>query len=131
MFGRTRVICRLSELPCPELWSREQVEVVLDEAMAGDPESVHLLDYWMDTAMKRPIERMMEYIGENPDVSGGTMGAPNQVSHIVFVMREVLLNKLEAGFFAHLDPSGPMWNDPEIARRSRHDFVWKLVEYGI
>ena len=60
------------------------------------------------------------------------MGAPNQVSHIVFLMREVLLNKPEAGsFFAHLDPSGPMWNDPEIARRSLQDFVWKLVEYGI
>ena len=131
MFGRTRVISKLSELPCLKLWSREEVEVVLDKAMAGDPESVDLLAYWMDTAMKKPIVRVLEYIGENPDVSGGTMGAPNQVSHIVFVMREVLLHKLKAGFFAHLDPSGPMWNDPEIARRSLHDFVWKLVEYGI
>ena len=131
MFGQTHVICRLSDLPRLKLMSREDVEVVLDEATAGDPESVDLLAYWMDTAMKRPIERMMEYIGENPDVSGGTMGAPNQVSHIVFVMREVLLHKLKAGFFAHLDPSGPMWNDPEIARRSLQDFFWKLVEYGI
>ena len=131
MFGQTRVICQLSELPCLKLWSLEEVEVVLDKAMAGDPESVDLLAYWMDTAMKKPIVRVLEYIGENPDVSGGTMGAPNQVSHIVFVMREVLLNKLEAGFFAHLDPSGPMWNNPEIARRSLQDFVWKLVEYGI
>ena len=111
--------------------SREEVEVVLDKAMAGDPESVDLLAHWMDTTMKKPIVRVLEYIGENPDVSGGTMGAPNQVSHVVFVMREVLLNKLEAGFLAHLDPSGPMWNDPEIARRSLQDFVWKLVEYGI
>ena len=131
MFGQTRVICQLSELPCLKLWSLEEVEVVLDKAMAGDPESVDLLAYWMDTAMKKPIVRVLEYIGENPDVSGGTMGAPNQVSHIVFVMREVLLNKLEAGFFAHLDPSGPMWNYPEIAKRSLQDFVWKLVEYGI
>ena len=73
---------------------------------------------------------MLEYMGENPDVSGGTMGAPNQVSDIVFLMREVLLDKLQAGFFEHFDPNGPMWNDPEIAKRSRQDFVWKLVEYG-
>ena len=99
MFGQTRVICRLSELPGLKVMSREEVEVVLDKAMAGDPESVDLLAYWMDTAMKKPIVRVLEYIGENPDVSGGTMGAPNQVSHIVFVMREVLLNKLEAGFW--------------------------------
>ena len=131
MFGQTHVICRLSDLPSLQVMSREKVEVVLDLAMAGDPESVDLLAYWMDTAMKKPIVRMLEYIGENPDVSGGTMGAPNQVSHIVFVMREVLLHKLEAGFFAHLDPSGPMWNNPEIARRGLQDFVWKLVEYGI
>ena len=131
MFGQTHVICRLSDFPRLKLMSREDVEVVLDKATAGDPESVDLLAYWMDTAMKRPIERMMEYIGENPDVSGGTMGAPNQVSHLVFVMREVLLHKLQAGFPAHLDPSGPMWNDPEIAKRSLQDFVWKLVEYGV
>ena len=131
MFGQTHVICRLSDLPSLQVMSREKVEVVLDKAMAGDPESVDLLAYWMDTAMKKPIVRVLEYIGENPDVSGGTMGAPNQVSHIVFVMREVLLHKLKAGFFAHLDPSGPMWNDPEIAKRSLQDFVWKLVEYGV
>ena len=130
MFGQTHVICRLSDLPGLKVMSREEVEVVLDKAMAGDPESVDLLAYWMDTAMKKPIVRVLEYIGENPDVSGGTMGAPNQVSHIVFVMREVLLHKLKAGFFAHFDPSGPMWNDPEIERRSLQDFVWKLVEYG-
>ena len=94
MFGRTRVICRLSELPCPELWSREQVEVVLDEAMAGDPESVHLRNVWMDAAMKRPIVRILEYMGENPDVSGGTMGAPNQVSDIALLMRDVFCDKL-------------------------------------
>ena len=131
MFGQTHVICRLSDLPSLQVMSREKVEVVLDKAMAGDPESVDLLAYWMDTAMKKPIVRVLEYIGENPDVSGDTMGAPNQVSHIVFVMREVLLHKLKAGFFAHLDPSGPMWNDPEIAKRSLQDFVWKLVEYGV
>ena len=131
MFGQPHVICRLSDLASLQVMSRANVEVVLDKAMAGDPESVHLRAYWMETAMKKPIVRVLEYIGENPDVSGGTMGAPNQVSHIVFVMREVLLNKLEAGFFAHLDPSGPMWNDPEIAKRSRQDFVWKLVEYGV
>ena len=130
MFGRTRMICQLSDLSCLTVWSRKEVEDVLDKAIARDPESVYLLDCWMDTALKRPIVRMLEYMGENPDVSGGTMGAPNQVSRIVFVMREVLLRKLEAGFFAHLDPSGPMWNDPEIARRSLQDFVWKLVEYG-
>ena len=59
------------------------------------------------------------------------MGAPNQVSDIAFLMREVLLDKLQAGFFEHFDPNGPMWNDPEIAKRSRQDFVWKLVEYGV
>ena len=130
MFGQPRVICRLSDLASLHVMSRAKVEVVLDKAMAGDPESVHLRTLWMEAAMKKPIKRVLEYIGENPDVSGGTMGAPNQVSHLVFVMREVLLHKLQAGFPAHLDPSGPMWNDPEIARRSLQDFVWKLVEYG-
>ena len=34
------------------------MKVVLDKAMTGDPESVNLLAYWMDTAMKKPIVRM-------------------------------------------------------------------------
>ena len=58
MFGQTRVICRLSDLPGLKVMSREEVEVVLDKAMAGDPESVDLLAYWMDTAMKKPIVRI-------------------------------------------------------------------------
>ena len=91
---RAKPCCRLSDLPSLQVMSREKVEVVLDKAMAGDPESVDLLAYWMDTAMKKPIVRVLEYIGENPDVSGGTMGAPNQVSDIAFLMREAFFDKL-------------------------------------
>ena len=58
MFGQTRVICRLPDIPALKVMSREEVEVVLDKAMAGDPESVDLLAYWMDTAMKKPIVRI-------------------------------------------------------------------------
>ena len=58
MFGQTYVICRLSDLPRLNVMSREEVEVVLDKAMAGDPESVDVLAYWMDTAMKKPIVRI-------------------------------------------------------------------------
>ena len=74
------------------------MECVLEEAMAGHPESVRLCNIWMESAVKGPIVRILEYMGENPDVSGGTIGAPNQVSDYAFLIREVFFDNLRAVF---------------------------------
>ena len=76
----------ICEGPCTKASVRE----ALEEAHRGDPEGEGLISMWVDLGMQRVLKRIMEFLGESTNLTGGTVGAPNMVKDSVYVLNDKL-----------------------------------------
>ena len=106
-------------------WTLAEVAEVLDKCLEHDAEASALVETWVDAALAKPIRMIFACLGENTDLTGGTMGNPNNVSEHALVLKDVFTDILMEGFGDHFDASQPMWSEWEWRRRCFLDFLWK------
>ena len=95
-------------------WTFEQVRQVLDEGEARDAEAVHLVEAWMDMAHVRPLKKIASFLGDEEDLTAGTIGEPRSIPEWVHPVKEYL-------------------NDVFIYKITRTYFdgyPWSRLEYG-
>ena len=121
-----------STLPASEIkiWTRAEVSEVLNESLDGDAEASALINTWVDSARAKPIRMILACLGENTDLTGGTMGDPNIVSEHALVLHDVFTDILIENFGDHFDASQPMWSEREWRKRCFLDFLWKYINYS-
>ena len=69
-------------------------------------------------SLRRPVSLILHYAGENPDVSGGTMGEPNELSPSARILHNRLLRILLQTGEAYFHPCGEgMWSKKEWCLR--------------
>ena len=111
--------------------TRAKLEEILDDALRnGDTSSISMVNILVDSALKKPIRKILKFLGENSDVSGGTMGEPNAISEQVVILHDIFTDFLIEGFGHHFDPSQPMLSEPERRKRCLLAFLWTYVEYA-
>ena len=131
MIGQQHVVAKLDLSAVKMTWTRAEVEAVLTHALAGDDdEAKALVNVWVDQAVRKPIRTILDCLGEDANLSGGTMGAPQDVPKLAFILQDVLTNVLVEGFGHYFNPSGPMFSEAEFRKRCFLDVLWKVVEYG-
>ena len=130
MIGATYV-CRtvaLQDLQDVHIWQRADVAKVLDKSINGDAEAGHVVMTWVDHALAGPIGMILACLGENTDLTGGTMGNPNTVPELAYVLKDVFEDIVIDGCHVHFDGSQPMWSQKEWFKRSFLDFLWTFVD---
>ena len=111
-------------------WTHAELEQVLDDAFrSGDTSAISTVNMFVDSSLKKPIRKILKFLGENSDVSGGTMDEPNTISEHAEILHHIFTDFLVEGFGHHFDPSQPMWSESVWRTRCFVDFLWKHVEY--
>ena len=115
-------------------WTREDVHKILATALCNESvhevldEDKHIIQVWADQAHERPMKSILGYLGENTDLSGGTIGEPNLPSKWTSDLQEIFENRMIANFRASWKyESGPLWSDDEIAIQRFTDYLWNVA----
>ena len=112
-------------VPISELgpaWTREEVREVLDLALRGEDESKGLVKLWIDSAHRPVIENILGFCGDNPNVTCGSMGEPNIVSEVTYILREVFEDTMidALKYYWH----GAPFSDRELRQMCFLDYIW-------
>ena len=111
------------EIPVSELhtWTKGQVEKVLKLSFEGKSEERGWINIWMDVAHRPILSRVLAFLGENPDVSGGTMGNPKMPPESLYILREMLEDTAVHNFkYYFLVP----YSDNELRFRAFLNYLW-------
>ena len=110
-------------------WTLAAVEKVLDDALNGDAASRHVVSVWMSYKLTAPIRTILSHLGEDADLTGGTMGEPHTAPELAFVLYEVFEDTVLKGFGYYVDPCQPTLSEEELRRACFIDFLWNAVNY--
>ena len=130
MFGATSVRMRvnLSEL---QPWTKPDLYKVVAEAVEPEKtqnsnEARHLLSVCFDSHLQQILSSVAKFLGEDPDITGGTMGVPTQSPEWMRLLRLGLMNT----FWAHIPfvYMGPL-NDKETTLRLLQNYFWLWIQF--
>ena len=82
----------VQEIPVSSVqsWTNGEVEEILKLALEGESEEIGLINIWMDVAHRPIFSCVLAFLGEDPDVSGGTMGNPKMPPESLYILKEKL-----------------------------------------
>ena len=80
-----------------------------------------MISMWVDLGMQRVLKRIMEFLGESTNLTGGTTGAPNMVKDYVHVLNDKLQYALIRGTTLYFVPP---YSDEELMKRAMTDYIW-------
>ena len=109
-----------------EPWTKVRVAEVLDEALIlRREESIHLFQCFLDQANTPPIHRIQAFLGDEENVSGGTMGEPRRVPEYVKIVNGKLIETLMrvgADYFL------PPYSHDERVKMVCVEYAWVFIE---
>ena len=123
------------------LWTRESVRRMLDEAADGrDPETVHLVQLWMDGMHSRIFYLIKAFCGDNQmpqqsgtdpfprdclrELVGGCIGEPIEQPAYVGLLQDHLQNLVCRGLDSYFEG---VFHEEELRRRALCNYLWTYV----
>ena len=97
------------------------------EALVGDEDDPrHALKALTHQALDGPLSRINQYLGENPDVSGGTIGDPIIHQPFVAMLRAQLCKALSRqGRLFFCPPLSKKYASKVLIAKYLYEFTWR------
>ena len=104
-------------------WTHGEVEEIFNMALEGKSDERGLISVWMEVAHEPILSRVLAFLGEDPDVSGGTMGNPKMPPECAYILKEELeYTAVENFSYYFLVP----YSDEELRFRCFLDYLWTV-----
>ena len=128
MIGRKYVPPRLvsiAEMVAKPL-TRDKVYRVITSALAGDEQSNGFRNILVEQGHDHVIKRVKEYLGADPNVTGGTEASPIDQPEYVFYIKNILDDTLLRNAMVYFCPP---FSNKERLIRCMVDYCWAFIEY--
>ena len=123
---RVNTSATASQVDAMDYMRKTDIFDFLEHADKGDKDSRHMLKLLMDQALKSPLSRIKQYLGENPDVSGGTIGNPIIQPAFVGMLRAQLCAVLSRqGRLFFCPPVSTMYASKLLIANYLYEFTWR------
>ena len=124
--GTTVTTVNLSDL-VP--WTRGEIDRIVESVFAppGQSDSEHRMAFRtvFQCGLRPVIELTARFLGEAPDVSGGTMGEPRRPPKWMYLLMDALSDSFHA---ATLFVFEPPYSIQEKSKRAYCRYLWHMVD---